>query len=172
MKKYFVAVYVVLTTSIFAQIVPDQHYLGPSLGLSFLGSTFQLGANYEYGMKLSDIGTIGVGGIFRYWSYKETYFTGHWNYVDVMIGAQGNYYFKIDNEKIEPWAGLVLAINNSSVDWQGTNANYAAPSAGGFWLGFQGGARYWLNPKTALSARVSFGTISYGGLEVGVDFRL
>lgn len=172
MKKYFLALLIIITSSSIAQIAPGQHYLGPSVGLSFLGSTFQLGANYEYGMKLSDIGTIGVGGIFRYWSYKETFYTGRWNYVNVVMGAQSNYYFKLENEKIEPWAGVVLALNTSSVDWQGTNVNYATPATGGLWLGFQGGVRYWLNQKTALSARVSFGTISYGGLEVGVDFKL
>lgn len=27
-------------------------YVGPSIGLSFLGSALQFGANYEYGMKM------------------------------------------------------------------------------------------------------------------------
>ena len=33
-----------------AQFETGKNYVGPSLGLSFLGSTPQLGFNYEYGM--------------------------------------------------------------------------------------------------------------------------
>jgi len=39
------------------------------------------------------------------------------------------------------------------------------------WLGIQGGIRYFINPDLALTGRVGFGTLSYGALEVGVDFK-
>src|SRR3990172_3078932 len=91
-----------------AQYEVGKHYAGPSIGLSFLGSTAQFGLNYEYAFTIQNFGTVGAGGIFRYWSYKER---------------------------------------------------------------FLGGTRYWITPTIALMGRVGFGTLSYGALEVGVDFK-
>ena len=157
---------------VFAQFTPERHYLGPSVGLSFLGSAPQLGVNYEYSMVVQDFGTIGIGGIFRYWGYSEDYHHGKWSYSNVMIGAQGNYHFKLNTDKFDPWAGLVLAYHGGSVSWDGPHAGYASPSHGGFFLGLQGGVRYWFTPTLAGTARLGFGTLSYGSLEVGVDFKL
>ena len=149
-----------------------KHYAGPSLGLSFLGSTFQFGGNYEYSMHLDNFGNVGIGGLLRYWSYGESFLGGKWSYTNILVGAQGNYHFEIkDNDKLDPYAGIVLAYDGGSVSYSGPGGNYATPSHGGLWLGFQGGLRYFLQPNLALTARVGFGTLSYGALEVGVDFK-
>jgi len=155
-----------------AQYEVEKHYAGPSIGLSFLGSTFQLGLNYEYAFVIKDFGTVGAGGIFRYWSYKTGFYDGSWSHTDILIGGQFNYHFKIDNKKFDPWAGAVLAYDAGSVDLKSShNTFYAEPSHGGFWLGLQGGARYWISPTIALTGRVAFGSLSYGALELGVDFK-
>jgi len=155
-----------------AQFTPNNHYLGPSIGLSFLGSTPQFGANYEYGMDLENFGRVGIGGIFRYWSYSENYFQGDWSYTNILIGAQGNYHFKLESDKFDPWVGLVLAYDAGSVSWDGPGGyNYASPTYGGLFLGAQGGARYWFSPTIAVIARIGFGTLSYGALDLGVDFK-
>ncbi|HOI30423.1 MAG TPA: hypothetical protein PLZ15_11765 [Melioribacteraceae bacterium] len=162
----------------FGQFEASKSYAGPSLGLSFLGSTFQLGLNYEYGMPLSAIGMsgpgkIGVGGLFRYWSYSEGFGTGEWSYTNILVGAQGNYHFALDNRMWDPYLGLVLAYNIASVKWEGVKGfGWADRSAGGFWLGLHGGVRYFFTPKTALNLRFGFGTLDYGALEIGVDFQL
>jgi len=154
------------------QFKEGMHYAGPSIGLSFLGSAFQFGGNYEYGININNFGNIGVGGILRYWSYSEKFLGGEWSYSNFLIGAQGNYHFNINLfENIDPYAGIVLAYDGSSVSFKGTQNNYPTPSHGGFWLGFQGGVRYWINPQTSITGRVGFGTLSYGALEVGVDFK-
>ena len=159
------------STSI-AQFTAGMHYAGPSIGLSFLGSAFQLGGNYEYGISVNNFGNIGVGGIIRYWGYNEKFSGGEWSYSNFLIGAQSNYHFKINLfENIDPYAGIVLAYDGGSVKFKGEQNNYPTPSHGGFWFGFQGGVRYWINPQTAITARVGFGTLSYGALEVGVDFK-
>lgn len=156
-----------------AQYEIGKNYLGPSIGLSFLGSTAQLGLNYEYAFVIKDFGTVGAGGIFRYWSYKEGFFGGSWSYTNILIGGQFNYHFKLDNKKFDPWAGAVLAYDAGSVDLKSSNnIIYAKPSHGGLWLGFQGGARYWITPTIALTGRIGFGTLSYGALELGVDWKL
>jgi len=155
-----------------AQYEVEKHYLGPSIGLSFLGSTAQLGLNYEYAFVIKDFGTVGAGGIFRYWGYKESFFGGSWSYTNILIGGQFNYHFKIDNKKIDPWVGAVLAYDAGSVDLKSSNSiYYTEPSHGGMWLGFHGGTRYWITPTIALMGRVGFGTLSYGALELGVDFK-
>jgi hypothetical protein len=156
-----------------AQYTMQKDYLGASIGLSFLGSAPQIGINYEHSMELQNFGRVGIGGIFRYWSYSESYYSyGNWKYTDVLIGAQGNYHFQLENESFDPWVGLVLAYDAGSVSWDGPDYNYSSPTYGGFFLGAQAGIRYWIQPNLALIARMGFGTLSYGALELGVDFKL
>jgi hypothetical protein len=166
------AVFFLFSTKGYSQYELNRSYLGPTIGLSFLGSTPQFGLNYEYSMQLQDFGSVGFGGVFRYWSYSEDYFYGKWSYTDILIGAQGNYHFKVTNDKWDPWVGLTLAYDAGSVKWDGPYATYASPSYGGFFLGAQGGVRYWVSPTLAIVARIGYGSLSYGALDVGVDFKL
>ncbi len=170
---FVIIVFLFFQSPLKAQYTVDNHYVGPSIGLSFLGSTFQIGGNYEYALNVENFGKIGIGGIFRYWGYSDAYYNGNLSYTNIFIGAQGNYHFEIKgNDQLDPYAGLVLAYDGGSVSYSGPAGNYATPSQGGLWLGFQGGIRYFINPNLALTARVGFGTLSYGALEVGVDFKL
>jgi hypothetical protein len=171
---------VILLTVLFsgfinAQFTANKSYLGPSIGLSFLGSTPQFGANYEYSMDLENFGRVGIGGIFRYWSYSEGSGFGsgwNWKYTDILIGVQGNYHFKLTSDKFDPWAGLTLAYDAGSVSWDGPSGyNYASPGYGGLFIGANAGARYWVSPTIGISARVGFGSLSYGALDLGVDFK-
>jgi hypothetical protein len=147
-------------------------YIGPSIGLSFLGSTPEFGVNYEYGMKM-EFGTIGIGGLFRYWGYSEDYYFGKWKYTNILIGAQGNYHLKMDaGSKLDPWVGLVLGYDASSVSYDGPSGyNYSSPTSGGLVLNAQGGARYWISPTMALRASIGYGSMSYGALDLGIDFK-
>lgn len=157
------------------QIVDGANYFGPSIGFSFLGSTPQFGLNYERGVYFQNIGTVGIGGIFRYWGYSDNFFYGKVSYTNILIGAQGNYHFKIPDSKFDPYVGLVLAydIGSWSATYNNAYVNYygGSFSAGGFWAAIQAGARYWVSPTLALTGRLAFGSLSYGGLEVGVDFK-
>jgi hypothetical protein len=147
-------------------------YLGPSIGLSFLGSTPEFGVNYEYGMKM-EFGTVGIGGLFRYWGYSEDFYYGKWKYTNILIGAQGNYHLKMDpGSKLDPWVGLILGYDGSSVSWDGPSGyNYSSPTSGGLVLNAQGGARYWFSPTMAVRASVGYGSMSYGALDLGIDFK-
>lgn len=173
-KSLFVAVYLFLfQSSLNAQYIIDKHYAGPSIGLSFLGSSFQIGGNYEYAIVIENFGKVGIGGVIRYWGYSENFFGGKWDYTNILIGAQGNYHFEVKgNSKLDPYAGIILAYDGGSVSYSGPGGDYITPShGGGFWLGIQGGIRYWINPTLAITGRVGFGTLSYGALEFGVDFK-
>lgn len=154
-----------------AQYRDGNNYLGASIGLSFLGSAPQFGVNFEHAINVQDFGMVGIGGVFRYWGYSETYFDGKWSYTNVLIGAQGNYHFKVGNEKLDPYAGIVLAYDAGSVSWSGPNSIYSSPSSGGLWAALQGGIRYMISPQWSLTARVGFGSLSYGALEVGADYK-
>ena len=56
-----------------AQVKNGDVYVGPSLGLSFLGSAAQLGGNLEFILEEKSIRICGVGGLIRYWSYSQDY---------------------------------------------------------------------------------------------------
>lgn len=158
-----------------AQYTPQHNYLGPSIGFAFLGNVPQFGINYEYSLDLQNFGSVGIGGLFRYWGYSDDFFYGKVSYSNVLIGVQGNYHFKIPESKFDPYVGLVLAedIGSTSISYNNIYSNYGySASAGGFWIALQGGARYWISPQLALTARLGLGSLSYYAFEVGVDFKL
>ncbi|MEE9431230.1 MAG: hypothetical protein V3V16_09330 [Melioribacteraceae bacterium] len=173
MKKVVLvlAVLFFMVGTISAQFQEGKHHAGPSIGLSFLGaSAVQFGANYEYGMKIDDVpGLIGIGGIFRYWNYD----LGFWSYTNIVIGAQGNYHFKVGDGKVDPYVGITLAYNAGTVSSDGNDYFGSllgnSVTNGGIWFGFQGGARYWFSPNMAAHARFGVGTGS--ALDLGIDFK-
>ncbi|MDP2887137.1 MAG: hypothetical protein Q8P51_19200 [Ignavibacteria bacterium] len=150
-------------------------YVGPTIGLSFLGSTPEFGANYEYGMKM-EFGTIGIGGIFRYWGYSEDVGFGSFKFTNILIGAQGNYHLKQDaGSKLDPWVGVILGYDASSAKWTGASNFFGfeptASTSGGLVLNAQGGARYWISPTMAVRGSIGYGSLSYGALDLGIDFK-
>ncbi len=159
-----------------AQYTPEHHYIGPCIGFAFLGNVPQFGLNYEYSMDLQNFGSVGIGGLFRYWGYSDDFFYGKVSYTNILIGVQGNYHFKIPESKFDPYVGLVLAddIGSTSVTYNDAYLHdYSfSGSAGGFWIAIQGGARYWVSPTLAITGRLGLGSLSYYAFEVGVDFKL
>jgi hypothetical protein len=162
----------------FAQFEVGKHHAGPSLSIGFGGWGLGFGADYEYGMSMKDIGvdapgTLGIGGIFRYYNWSENWGSYKWSYTDIIIGAQGNYHFKLDNSKLDPWLGVVLGFDVSSVsdnyDGLGSALSYSASSGGLFFNG-NAGVRYWFSPNMAGRATFGFGNL-VSSLIVGVDFK-
>ena len=163
----------------FAQFEVGKHHAGPSISIGFGGWGLGFGADYEYGMSLKDIGvdapgTLGIGGIFRYYNWSEDYFYGEWSYTDIIIGVQGNYHFKLDNSKLDPWVGLVLGFDIDS--WSVTNRagyetyDYGTSSSGGLFFNGNAGVRYWFSPTMAGRATFGFGNL-VSSLVLGVDFK-
>lgn len=150
-----------------AQYVQNKNYIGPSVGFAFLGSTPDFGASYEYGINLQNFGLVGIGGLFRYWGYSEV----DWSYTNILIGAQGNYHFRLSDSKLDPYVGVVLAYDAGSISYTGPFGDYISPSYGGVWLAAQGGARYWVSPTIAINGRIGLGTLGYSGIDFGVDFK-
>ncbi len=171
-KKFILLFILIFSVNVFAQFQNYKHTVGPSIGFSFLGSTIQLGINHEYGIALTDYGNLGIGGVFRYWSYSEEFPAIKWSYSNILLGCQINYHFFLKNSDFDPWAGVILAYDfrssNEEIILQ--NVNYNKADDGGFWVGAQAGARYWLNKQMALCVRIGFGTLSYSALDIGFDY--
>ncbi|GAB4286901.1 MAG: hypothetical protein Kow0098_02670 [Ignavibacteriaceae bacterium] len=158
-------------SSVNAQVEAGKNYAGPALGISFLGSAMQIGGNYEFIVNLPETGNVGFGAVFRYWAYSEGFSGGSWQYTNFVIGGQANYHFELSEAPVNPWAGIIIAYNGGTVDYDGPGGGYPEPSQGGFWIALQGGTRYWIAPNIAITGRVAFGSLSYGLIEAGVDFK-
>jgi hypothetical protein len=156
-----------LTANSEAQYVIGKSYLGPRVGLGVHGSSFALGAGYEYGVTED----ISVGALIDYYQWSYDAWVGYGGkYTYVVVGAQGNYHFgkllKWDS-KLDPFGGVVLAYEN--VSWKWDNRSYPgwSASSSGLVFGGQAGIRYFVSPTVALYGQAGFG-ITY--LKVGVDF--
>ena len=176
MKKLFTlfAIIAFSFSSINAQYEVGKNYVGPSIGIAWIGSALNLGANFEHGMQIEGIpGLIGIGGVFRYSSYGDDIYTGSLDYTVISIGAQGNYHFKLENSKLDPYVGLALGYQNRSWDepdwWD--DRFFGDPDSGGLFFGAHVGIRYFFSPQLSVNARVGEGNLFYGGLDVGVDFK-
>ncbi len=181
MKKSFIlflGLFFIASVS-FAQFEVGKHHAGPSIGIGFGGYGLSFGADYEYGMSMKDIGvdapgTLGVGGIFRYYNWSEDFggLGGYeWSYTDIIIGAQGNYHFKLDNSKLDPWVGLVLGFDIASSSWDGPSGlGDSSDSSGGLFFNGNAGCRYWFSPNMAARASLGFGSI-VSSIILGVDFK-
>ncbi|MFA4948901.1 MAG: hypothetical protein WC674_10410 [Candidatus Krumholzibacteriia bacterium] len=153
----------------YAQYEKGKSFLGPRLGIGAHGSGIVLGGGYEYGV--TDV--ISVGGLVDYYTWSTTgwgIYGGKYTYI--IVGAQGNYHFgkalKWDN-KIDPFAGLVLGYEHVSWSWDKDPGSILwSASASGIILGGQAGIRYFMTPKVALYGQGGFG-ITF--LKAGVDFK-
>jgi hypothetical protein len=174
-KKFFVLVAVVvalsfvLTPTSQAQYKEGNSYLGPRVGIGVNGSSFALGAGYEYGVTPD----ISVGALIDYYQWSYTAFAGYGGkYTYVVFGAQGNYHFgkqlKWDS-KLDPFAGVVLGYENISWKWDNQAYAFYTASASGLVFGGQAGIRYFVSPTVALYGQAGFG-ITY--VKAGVDFVL
>ena len=175
MKKLLISAIVLLfvTTMSYAQLTPGKHYLGPSIGLGFINSSPTFGVNYEYALDKN----FGLGGIVRYQSYSEDFnygfgYSGSWNYTYMFLGAQVNYHFEdlIKDTKWDPFIGLVLGYNSSSVSSKGTIGDHSVSANSGLFFSGHATMRYWLNPDLGIQARLGFGNVETS-IEIGVDFR-
>ena len=164
--------------SLFGQFEINRHIFGPSVGLSFLGSSLQIGLNHEYGINLEDLGVdapgkIGFGGLIRYWNYSETFTNVETDYSDFLLGIQSNYHFYMANDFVDPWIGIVLAYNFGSSDTKIKTIGFNAKvdNNEGIWISANAGAKYWIQKNMAIGIRIGFGTLSYGALDIGFDYN-
>ncbi len=162
----------------FAQFRDGKSHVGPSVSVGFSGWGVGFGADYEYGMSMKKLGidapgNFGLGGLVRYYSFSEGFGNWQWSYTNIIIGAQGNYHFALENKKIDPFLGLVLGFNIASSSWDGPNTSGwdgEGTSYGGMFLNLNAGLRYWFSPQMAVRANFGVGNV-VSSLVFGLDFK-
>ena len=171
----FLAILINISNS---QLKEKDNLLGVSLGFWATNSAPMIGVNFESNISQAGIGTIGLGGIFRYYAYSVSYSNGDSRkYTFSSFGFQGNYNFnQIGDGKFVPYVGLVLGynvINNTYTDVT-KHAVYISDVTyrSGAWLWLQAGMRYFFSNNVAGTVRIGFGNNDFNTLELGVDFKL
>ncbi|MFI5211434.1 MAG: hypothetical protein ACHQIH_01010 [Ignavibacteria bacterium] len=180
MKYIFASLLIiaVLTQISFSQLKEKDNLLGGSIGFWAKGNVPMFGVNFESNIVQAGSGTIGIGGIFRYYTYTNHYENGDsWRYAFTSLGFQANYNFnEIGDGKFVPYVGLVLGYNN-------VNSTYTDYTKHGVytdevaytdapWLWAQLGMRYFFSTHVAGTVRVGVGNNDFNTLELGVDFKL
>lgn len=168
----------VFSTVSFSQLKEKDNLLGGSVGFWAKGEVPMFGVNFESQLTQAGIGTVSLGGIFRYYSYSFVYTNGDSRkYSFTSIGLQSNYNFnQIGDGKFVPFVGLVLGynyVNNTYTDFTKrgvyiTDVSYKS----GAWLWAQLGMRYFFSPTVAGSVRLGLGNNDFNTIELGVDFKL
>jgi hypothetical protein len=167
-----------LTVFSFSQLKEKDNLLGGSLGFWAKGEVPMFGINFESQLTQAGVGTLALGGIFRYYTFTNTYSNGDSRrYSFSSIGAQLNYNFnQIGDGSFVPFIGLVAGynyVNNTYTDVT-RNAVYVTDVSytSGAWVWGQFGMRYFFNPKVAGTIRLGIGNNDFNTLELGVDFKL
>lgn len=176
-KSFFIIVLLFLiTVSANGQLKERDNLLGGSLGFWARRSVPTFGINYENQITQAGIGTIGLGGVFRFYTYSESYPYTDYRYSFVSFGFQANYNFnQIGDGKFVPFVGLVLgyvSFSSSYTTVYGHTVYYASyPYSSGMWVWGQAGFRYFFSPNVAGSVRLNGGNFDFNTIELGVDFR-
>jgi len=161
-----------------AQLKEKDNLLGVSLGFWGKGQVPTFGVNFESQLTQAGIGTIGIGGLFRFYTWTNTFSNGDsWKYTFTSLGFQTNYNFnQIGDGTFVPFIGIVVGYNNvnqtyTDVRRSGVFVSEASYSSGA-WAWAQLGFRYFFSPRVAGSLRVGAGNHDFNTLELGVDFQL
>lgn len=181
MKYIFVSLVIVLVLSVtsYSQLKEKDNLLGGSIGFWAKGNVPTFGVNFESNVVQAGSGTVGLGGIFRYYSYVNNYGNGDSRrYSFTSLGFQGNYNFnRIGDGKFVPYFGLVIGYNSVSSTYTDVNKNGTVTYTdvaytSGAWLWAQLGLRYFFSPGVAGTVRLGLGNNDFNALELGVDFKL
>lgn len=177
-SKIIIMFLLVFSSSNFAQLKEHDNLLGGSLGFWAKGNSPMFGANFESNVVQAGVGTIGVGGIYRYYSFTNTYGNGDSRrYSFSSIGAQVNYNFnQIGDGRFVPFIGAVAgynSVNNTYTDVtrNGVYVNDVSYTSGA-WIWGQLGMRYFFSHSVAGSVRLGLGNNDFNTLEIGMDFKL
>lgn len=160
-------------TTTFSQLKEHDNLLGPSLGFWPSSNVPTFGANFESQLTQAGVGTISLGGVFRYTTWRYNYpINPYYDYNYYTFGVQSNYHFnQIGDGRFVPFVGLVLGYNSISVSNTyppGTVASYNS----GFWIWGQFGMRYFFTPRVAGALRFGLGNFNFNTIELGLDFKI
>jgi hypothetical protein len=149
--------------------------IGPTVGLGGLnGASASFGGRFEHAIKpLPDMGNgmLGIQVAADYYSWSSGNIAGYsWSYKYIPVGVTGNYHFKLEDKRFDPFVGLGLGYNVVNCSWSGPTAGSTdcGYNSSVYFIG-RAGARYFFNPKMA-----AYGDVGAGGatLNLGLMFKL
>ncbi|MEI7581677.1 hypothetical protein [Runella sp.] len=138
--------------------------LGVGLGTYGAGG-IGLGGSFEFG--IHDAISVGVLGGY---SGRSNYLGSGSNWSVLTFGARGSYHFnellKLDDDKIDLYAGLGLGYRNISWGYAGTA--YSSSYGSGVLLLAHIGGKYYFKPNLGVFAELGSG---FGTLQAGIAFK-
>ena len=146
------------------------------LGVGVNSDGTPLEVSYEKGVKEDFLGVeglvLGLGGNLGYYGYKEDFSnlagSYSWKYTNIIVGARGLAHYPLI-DKLDTYAGLMLAYNVASTKYSGPNAgSIASPSVGGFVFGGVAGARYEFSESLGAYIEAGFGISNF---TVGLAYK-
>lgn len=180
MKKILALVVAIFFLASFANAQESTFNKGDkvvNLGIGFGGT-----GTYGYGMKVPPVsgslevgivdgvaekGVIGIGGLIGYASYGDKN-TDFWTFSRLVIGARGSFHYPLV-DKLDTYAGLMLAYNNYKWTWHGTGT--ALDNSGGSGVNFYGfiGGRYYFTENIGAFLELGY---SIATATIGVSIKL
>ena len=140
--------------------------IGPTIGLGGIGAaSFSIGGRFERGIKaLPDMGdgVLALGISADWYNYNERFVGTDYDFTYIPIAATANYHFKMQNRKLDPFAGVGLG-------YMIVNTPYSGSFNSGLYFVGRLGLRYFVTPKMALYSDVGAGAAA---LNVGMTFRM
>jgi hypothetical protein len=147
--------------------------IGPAVGVGGVnGASASFGGRFEHALKaLPDMGngTLGIQASFDYYSWGSDVGAYSWSYRYIPIGVTGNYHFKMQDTKLDPFVGLGLGYNLVSCSYDGPGVSSTCGYSSGIYPIARVGGRYFFSPKMAGYADVGAGAAL---LNVGVMFKM
>lgn len=151
-----------------AQFEKQRNFIGARIGIGAIGSAFSFGADYEYGItNPGEVGPgrIGIGGIVDYSSWSDGLVSYSW----IPIGVMGYYHLNLDNNRLDPFAGLGLGYEIFNASWKGPYGySWSAGYNSGIFVAGDVGIRYFFQPNFAIQARLGFGSSL---VSAGIDYK-
>ena len=143
--------------------------IGPTIGLGNLGgASIDFGGRFEHAIKaLPDMGNgiLGIQASAEYYSWSGV----GWSYKYIPIGVTGNYHFKLDDPKLDPFVGLGLGYNVVSCSYSGLGGNFGCGYSSGIYFIGRAGGRYFFSPNMSAYADVGAGAAT---LSLGIMFKI
>jgi len=136
-----------------------------------------LGAEAEYGLSTLPSfgnGILGLALRIHTYSYGSTFFqsgtTYAYNVRVTPVAVAANYHFRIQDQRLDPYAGLGLGYASASVS---DNQGARATATTGAYVLLDGGLRFGMTPNIALQGGLTLGSRGdVGLLRVAAMFKL
>jgi hypothetical protein len=167
---YSILFIIIFSKDMKSQFIQECHYLTPSIGYAWNGSTIDFGLNYEYAFE-NQLKNIGIGGMFRYLNYKEDFYLSIWSHSYFYLGFQGNYHLKQNNPDLDPSFGFIFGYNFYSLSWDNNYDYIDTKDYSGLFFAAHVDLRYWITPKVGISSRLNFGSTYFGSFDIGLDLK-